>query len=188
MQIKGERQRQIGIKVPFMRFVEKNRGDAFQAGIGLQAPHQQAFGDNLNPCAVGKLAVQARGKADGAAGLVFTDQRRHAARGGARGDPARLQNQDAPMGRPGFFHQCQRHNRGLARAGWRDQYSVGRSAKGSAQRRQRFGNGQFGEHGWGRLSRYPYPCDAPAARNQAASVSAAQALGVAASGQAPAPA
>ena len=171
MQIKRQRQRQIRVQIAFMRFVKENRGHAFKPGIGLQPAHQQAFGHHLNPRAVRKLPIKPRGKPNSAAGLVFPQQGRHAARGSTGGNAARFQHQDAPFSGPGFFHERERHDGGLARTRRRDQYGVGSGAKGSAQRRKRFGNGQFGEHGRERLSRYPYPCDASRLRNQAAGIS-----------------
>ena len=136
-----------------MRFVEKDRGDTFQAGIGLEPAHQKPFGHHLNPRAVGKLPIKPRGKPDGAAGLVFANQRGHAARGSAGGHAAWFQNQDAPFSGPGFFHQRQRHNRGLARARGCDQHGVGRRIQRRAQRRQRFRDRQFREHGRGNATR-----------------------------------
>ena len=182
MQIKCKRKRQVSVQITFMRFIEENRGHTFKPGIGLQAAHQQTFGHHLNPCAVGELPIKARGKPNGAAGLVLPKQGRHAARGSTGSHTARFQHQDAPSSGPGFFHQRERHNGGLARARGRDQHGVGGVAKGSAQRRQRFGNGQFGEHGRGRLSRYSRPCDADCLSNQAAGgrLSAAPAPGAAA--------
>ena len=172
MQIKRQRQRQIRVQIAFMRFVEENRRHAFKPRIGLQAPHQQAFGHHLNPRAVRELPIKARGKPNGAARLVLPKQGRHAARGSTGSNAARFQHQDAPFIGPGFFHERERHDGGLARTRRRDQHGVGVAAKGSAERRQRFGNGQFGEHGRERLSRYTYPCDASRLRNQAAGLSA----------------
>ena len=149
LEIKRQGQCQISIQIAFMRLVEKNRSDAFKAGIALQAAHQQAFRHHLNPRAVGKLPIEPRGKADGAARLVFPDQGGHAARGSAGSNAARFQHQDAPFGGPGFCHQRQRHDGGLARAGGCDQHGVGRSTQRSAQRRQRFRDRQFREHGRG---------------------------------------
>ena len=69
---------------------------------------------------------------------LLAERRRHALGGGARGEPARLQHQDFLVRRPRLVEQHQRHARGLAGAGRRDQHggiaaaAAPRSARGSA--------------------------------------------------------
>ena len=66
-------------------------------------------------------AVHAHGIADRAADLL-AEQLGHAARGGAGGEPARLEQQDPAAAEPGRVEQRQRHQRRLAGAGRRHQH------------------------------------------------------------------
>ena len=67
------------------------------------------------------LRAEAHARADRLADLL-AQRRRHARGRGARGEPARLQHQDLLVLRPRLVEQHQRHARGLAGAGRRDQH------------------------------------------------------------------
>ena len=68
---------------------------------------------------------------------------RHAVGGGARRDPARFQHEDFSR-RPRFLAQHQRHARGLAGAGRRDQHGDIRRPQRRSQRGQGFVDGKRG--------------------------------------------
>ena len=48
LQVEAQRQAEVGFQRAFVDFVQDHRGDAVQAGIGLQAAEQQALGDDLD--------------------------------------------------------------------------------------------------------------------------------------------
>ncbi len=75
---------------------------------------------------------QAHGFAD-----AFAQRMRHALGGGARGEPARLEHQDAAVFRPILASKHQRHPRRLAGAGRRHQDGHVARAQGRGQVRQR---------------------------------------------------
>ena len=142
LQIQAERQRQIGVQRAFVNFVEQHGGHAVQARIGLQAAHQQPLGHDLDARGGGYRAVQPRAIADALAHLL-AQQERHPLRRRPRGEAARLQHHDAPVAAPGRGQQRQRNQRGLARAGRRDQQRVRAPGEAVKQRRQHFGHRQI---------------------------------------------
>ena len=141
LQVEAEGQRQVGFQRPLVDLVQDDRGDAIQAGIGLQAAHQQALGDHLDPRLGRDRGVQAGAEADRAAER-FTQQRGHARGGGAGGEPARLQHQDLAALPPGRVEQGQRHQRRLAGTGRGDQHGIAPGGEVLRQRGQRFGDGK----------------------------------------------
>ena len=48
-QIEAQRESQVRLERTFVDFIQDHRRDAIEAGIGLQAAHQQALGDDLDP-------------------------------------------------------------------------------------------------------------------------------------------
>ncbi len=74
-----------------MEFVEQHGGDAVERRIVEHQPREHAFGHHLDARALGNLRAEAHAQAHGVADL-FAERRRHAAGGGARGEPTRLQH------------------------------------------------------------------------------------------------
>ena len=111
-------------------------------------------------------AVEAGAVADGLADR-FVQQRGHARGGGARGEAARLQHQDAPVAAPGRVEQCERDDGGLAGAGRGDQHGVAVGGEGREEGRQGFGDRQGGErrHGEGCITD-PAACPLAKAHSQ----------------------
>ena len=144
LQVEAEGERQVGFQRALVDFVEDHRGDAIQAGIGLQAADQQALGDDLDAGLGRDRRVQPGAEADGAAER-FAEQRGHARGGGAGGEAAWLQHQDFAVAAPGGVQQGQRHERGLAGAGRGDQHGIAPGGEVVGQGRQRVGDGKVGE-------------------------------------------
>ena len=133
LQVEAKRQREIGFQRAFVDFVEDDRGDAVQAGIGLQAADQQALGDDLDAGGGGDGGVEPGAVADGAADRLAAAAtpcgwRRRGWRGGAA--PA----SGSAVAAPGRVQQGERHQRGFAGAGRGDEHGVaaGGEAGGSA--------------------------------------------------------
>jgi hypothetical protein len=112
----------------------------------LQPPHQQAFRHHFDPGAVREGAVEPRGEPDGPAGGGFAQQFRHPPRGGAGGDAAGFEYQDAASAHPGLVQQGEGRQRGLARAGRRDEHGVAPVAQGGGKAGQGLGDGEGGMH------------------------------------------
>ncbi|GAV36840.1 hypothetical protein ROTAS13_04529 [Roseomonas sp. TAS13] len=145
LQVEAEGEAQIGVEMALVRLVEQDGGHAFQPGIGLQAADQQALGHDLDAGGVGDGAVEPGGEAHGLAQRL-PPQVGHAPGGGAGGEAAGFQHQDAAIAQPGLVQQGQGDQGGLAGA-WRgDQDGVGSVAQGCRQARQGFRDGKFGEH------------------------------------------
>ena len=109
-------QSQVGVQAAFVEFVEEKDGDVFQRGVVLQQARKQAFGDDLDTCACGHLAVEAHAVPNGLAhGLA--KGRGHAYSHGARSQPPGLQHQDAAVAAPRGIEERQRHHGALAGAG-----------------------------------------------------------------------
>jgi hypothetical protein len=121
LQVQAEGQRQIGVQPALMHLVQDHRRHAIQARIGLQAAHQQALGDHLDPGRLRNGGIQPCAVTNRLAGLL-AQQGRHPRRGGARGQAARFQHHDPPVTAPGSIQQHQWHQRGLARARRRHQH------------------------------------------------------------------
>ena len=146
LQVEAERQAEVGFQRALVDFVQDHRGDAVQAGIGLQAADQQALGDDLDAGFGGAGAVQAGAEADGAADRLV-QQQGHAGGGGAGGEAARLQHQDPAVAAPGGVKQGERHEGGLAGAGRGDQHGVAAGVQRGLQGGERVGDGKIGHDG-----------------------------------------
>ena len=127
-----------------MDFVQDDRGNAVQAGVGLQAADQQALGHHLDPGVGRDRGVQPGAEPDGAAER-FAQQRGHARGGGTGGEPARLQHQDLAPVAPGRIQQRQRHECGLAGAGRGDQHGVAAGGEVFGQCGQCVGDREIGQ-------------------------------------------
>ena len=123
LHVERQRQPEIAVERTLVEFVEEHGGDAGQFRIVEDHAGEHAFGDDQNPGARRGAVFHAHGVADGFAGLL-AEQRSHAARGGAGGKPARFEQHDPARAEPGRVEQRQRHQRGLAGAGRRDQHGA----------------------------------------------------------------
>ncbi len=163
--VQGQRQGEIGVEAALVELVEDHQAYAGQFRVGLQAPRQQALGDDLDACRGRDPAVEADLVAHRLADLL-AQQPGHAGGAGAGGDAPWLQHHDALARQPGFVEQGQRHEGGLARAGRRGQHRLAGLRQRRAQARQCFRYGQVGEcglHGFRRRRCVPATRCAPAA-------------------------
>ena len=116
-----QRQAQIRIERALVKFVEQHGGDAVEFGVVENLPREDALGHDFDPGGARNLRAETNAIADGLAG-AFAERLRHPFGAGAGRDPARLQHDDLFALQPGRVEQRQRHPRGLAGAGRRDQH------------------------------------------------------------------
>ncbi len=109
LEVQAQGEGEVGVEVALMRLVEQHRRHAVEDGVRLQAAHQQALGDHLDARALGHQPIQPGGEADRAARRALAQHIGHAPRGGAGGDAAGFQHQDAAARGPGLVLQDQRH-------------------------------------------------------------------------------
>ena len=141
LHVARQRQSEIGVERAFVEFVEQHRGNAVERRIVEHQPREHALGDDLDARALPDLGAEAHAQAHRVADL-FAQRGCHARGGGARRQPARLQNENFLAVRPGLIEQHQRHACGLAGARRRHQHGgVARRQRGS-QPRQRVVDGQ----------------------------------------------
>ena len=120
LHVAGERQAEIGVERAFVELVEQQGRDAVEPGILEHPAREHALGDDLDAGRPRYLGAEAHPIADGLADL-FSKRHRHAAGGGAGGEPARLEHDDLAAARPRLLREHQRHPRGLAGARRRHQ-------------------------------------------------------------------
>ena len=113
--VERQRQRQVGVQVALMKFIENHQPHAFKRGVRLQPTRENPLGQHFNARCLRHLGIEADAIAHGFAN-GFVAQHAHARGGGARREPSRLQHQDRAPGEPRLIEQRQRHQCGLARA------------------------------------------------------------------------
>jgi len=119
-----------------VEFVEQHRRDALERGIIEDHVGEDALGHDLDAGLTGDLGPEANPVTDRVAnGLA--QRLGHAIGGGARGKPARFQDQDFAFLPPALLRQHQRHARGLAGAGRRNQHHGVALSQGCREPRQR---------------------------------------------------
>ena len=121
LRIAREREPEIGIEGAFMEFVEQHGGNAIERRIVEHQSREHALGDDLDASLARHLRAKAHAIADRLADLL-AERRRHALGRRARGEPARLKHENFFVCRPRLVDEHQRHARGLAGAGRRDQH------------------------------------------------------------------
>ncbi len=91
-ELQRQGQPQVGLQAALVEFVEDQAADARQIGVRLDHPGEDTFGDHLDPRPGDRLAADA--VADPGPDLL-AQAFGQALGGGAGGDPARLEHQDA---------------------------------------------------------------------------------------------
>ena len=120
LQVERARQRDVAVKMPFVKFVEDEDGNAAQLRIVNHLPEQNTFGykTDFSPrrCDIFETDLVADFVAE-----LDAEFLRHARREQSRGQPARLENHNLPVTEQSVPEQHLRDLRGFARAGWRGQ-------------------------------------------------------------------
>jgi hypothetical protein len=112
----------IGVERAFVEFVEQDCPDSRKHGIVDDEPGKDTFGNDLDAGPSRNLTIGANPNSDSVPDRL-PKRPRHALGGGARGQPARFQHQDALLLRPSFLGEHQRYARSFACAGRSDQNS-----------------------------------------------------------------
>ena len=99
LHVERQRQSEIAVERALVELVEDHGRDAGKFGIVEDHPRQHAFGHDLDAGLRRHPAFHAHGVADRRAGL-FAEQRGHAPRRGAGGQPARLEQHDPAVAQP----------------------------------------------------------------------------------------
>ncbi len=107
-----------------MELVEEHGRDARKLRIVQDHAGENAFGHDLDARLGGDFGLQPHAQPDGLADAL-AKRRGEAARGGARGETARLEQNELAVAAPGGVEQRERHARRLARAGRRDEHEIG---------------------------------------------------------------
>ena len=142
LHVAGQRQAEIGVERALVELVEQDGGDAIEHGIVEDEPGEDAFGEDFDAGFPRELRAEAHPQAHRLAD-AFAERLRHPLRGGARGEPARLEHQDASLVlRPFLAGQHQRHARRLAGARRGDQHGGVLRPQRRGQIRQRGVDGQ----------------------------------------------
>ena len=134
LRIEREREAEVGVERALVELVEQHRRDALERGIVEDHAREHALGDDLDAGALRDEALQPHAQADRLADLL-AQGRRHAGGGGAGGETARLEQDEALALRPRLVEQRERRARRLARAGRRDEH--GARMRGERRRRAR---------------------------------------------------
>ena len=148
LQVQAEREGEVGVEVALVRLVEQHRRDAFEAGVGLQAADEQAFGDHLDarrgrdgavePAWRGRSCRRARPRR---AVPPCAGRRRGRRRGGAPAPGCGRRRPRARRAAPAGTRVV------LPAPGGATSTAFGAGAQARQERRQRLRHGQVGEHG-----------------------------------------
>ena len=117
-EVEAEGQRQVRLEAALVKLVENNHGNAFQAGILLEAPGEDALGHHLEAGLFRSPAVEADGITQGPA-EGFAKSLRHPPRRGNSREATRLQHDDPPFFRREYRKERQGGAGRLAGAGRR---------------------------------------------------------------------
>jgi len=116
LRVETECQAEVRLQAALVELVEHHAGHAFQGGVSLQHPGEDAFGDDLDPRAWTNACFKPRAVADEFAGF-FAAQHGHASCDRTGGDPPRFQHEDALVLPPRLLLQEQRDDGALAGPG-----------------------------------------------------------------------
>ena len=93
LRVARQRETEIGIQRALVKFVEQHRSNAFERWIVDHKARENAFGHHLDPRSLGDPRAEPHAQTDGVADLL-AEGRRHAGGRSARGEPARLQDEN----------------------------------------------------------------------------------------------
>ena len=129
--LERKREREVALQRTLVELVEHDEPDAAKLGVGEKPLREQALGDDLQPCGRGYLPLEPHLVAHRLADCLAAAAR-DVRRAVPRGEPARLQHDDAPAAKPRLVEERGRHARRLAAAGRRRQDDHAVRRKGAA--------------------------------------------------------
>src|SRR6185437_15482553 len=132
LSVEREREAKIGVERALVELVEQDGRDALERRIVEDLPCEHALGDDLDARAIRNKTRQPHAQADRLPDL-FVERRRHSGGGGAGGETAWLEQNEALAHGPGFVEERERGARRLAGAGWGDQDGARMSCERRAQ-------------------------------------------------------
>ena len=141
--VAGEGEAEVGIQAALVKLVEQDAGDAVERRIVQDHAGEDAFGDHLDAGPGRDAALQAHAEADGLADRL-PEGLGHAGRGRARGQPARLEQDELAARGPRFVKQRQRRDGRLARSRRRHDHGRRPRRERGPDRRQRLLDRQHG--------------------------------------------
>jgi len=113
--LEGQSQTQVAGEGTLVHFVEDHQPHILQSGIAAEPPHQQPFGDHLDPGPGSAADFPAHPIAHPLSRRLFQafghPGRHHPSR-----QPSGFEEEDLLPRQPGFLHQLQRHDGAFARA------------------------------------------------------------------------
>ena len=121
LRVEREGETKIGVERALVELVEQNGRHAFERGVIEDHAGKHALGHDLDAGALRHEARQPHAQADRLADFL-SQSRGHARGGGAGGETARLDEDEALALRPGLVEERERDAGGLARAGRGDQH------------------------------------------------------------------
>ena len=136
LRVEREGEAKVGVERAFVELVEQNGRDAVEGGIVEDHASEHALGHDLDARTLRDEAGQPHAQTDCLANL-FAERRGHASGGGAGGDAAWLEQDEALALGPRLVEERERRARGLACARRRDKHSARMLRERRAQRRQR---------------------------------------------------
>ena len=141
--VEGEGERQVGLEAALVELVEHDEARPGEVRLALQAPQEQAVRHHLDARVARDPGFAPDAVADRRADLL-AEAGRHPARRRARGDAARLEDDDALAGEARRVEQREGHARGLARAGLGDEHGAAGMAERGADLVEHGVDGQRG--------------------------------------------
>ena len=142
LRVAREREAEIGVERALVEFVEQHRRDARRASGSSRIRRVNTPSVTTSMRVLRETFEPKRTRKPTVSPTVSPSVSAMRVGGGARGEPARLQHEDLAVLAHGSSRQHQRHARGLAGAGRRDQHGGVARAQRRGQRRQRVVDGK----------------------------------------------
>ena len=132
LRVERQRKAEIGVERALVELVEEHGGDASEFRVVEDHAGENALSHDLDARLDGDFGLEPHAQTDRLAD-VFLQRRGEPLRRGAGGEASWFEQDQPAIAAPGRVEQSQRHARGLARAGRRDEHEIGLLAKRSVQ-------------------------------------------------------
>ena len=136
LRAKRQREAEVGVDAALVELVEDEKADAVERRVVLQAPREDAFGDDLDARRAADARVAAHAIADRLADALAV-QLGEPEGGGARRESPRLEHDDRAPVEPAGVEEGERNGRGFAGAGRR----LNHDRRGDERARRRWPEG-----------------------------------------------